>query len=91
MMDLTQAREAIDALDKEITALLAKRFHVVDAVSDYKEENGLAVYDPAREERIIQRIKGACEEAYAEDVAQVYRRLFEVSRARQERRQKASN
>ncbi len=86
-MDLTQARERIDQLDQQITALLAERFQVVDAVSDYKAKaHGLAVYDPARETAIIARLMEGCDNAFQADVSSVYERLFEISRQRQERR-----
>ena len=86
-MDLTQARERIDQLDQQITALLAERFQVVDAVSDYKAAHSLAVYDPAREAAIIARLMEGCDKAFQADISSVYERLFEISRQRQERRQ----
>lgn len=90
MMDLTEAREAIDKLDKEISALLAKRFEVVDAISDYKASRGIAVYDRVREALVVSRLKERCDAAFSDDVAAVYERLFEISRSRQERRRAAS-
>jgi chorismate mutase len=88
IMDLTQARNTIDALDQEITLLLSRRFAVVDKVSDYKAEHGLPIHDPARESLIISHLKANLNEAFREDVAAVYQCLFEISRARQTRRQK---
>ncbi len=91
MMDLTQAREAIDSLDREIAALLARRFAVVDGVSDYKAAKGLPIHDPAREAQVIQRLRESLDEPYQADVALLYERLFEISRARQQHRRSSSN
>ena len=85
-MDLSQARETIDRLDRDIAMLLQERFRGVDALSDYKARNGLAVYDPAREQRVTDRLKALCGPDVREDVAAVYEQLFLISRARQELR-----
>lgn len=90
-MDLSQARETIDRLDRDIALLLQERFRAVDAISDYKAKNGLAVYDPAREAQVIARLQAGLEAAYQADVALLYERLFEISRARQQQRRSPSD
>jgi len=86
MTELARAREAIDRLDGEITRLLTQRLAIVDQISDYKARQGAAVHDPAREARVIERLTTACEADFKEDIALLYQRLFEISRARQLRR-----
>ena len=54
MDKLNNAREIISAVDKEIAALFEKRMNAVRLVSEYKIEHGLPVYDPAREQALIE-------------------------------------
>ena len=50
-MNLDEIRHVIDALDKEITALLVKRMEVTRDVAAYKKANDLPVYHPEREKK----------------------------------------
>ncbi len=54
--ELELARQSIDECDAELVRLLAKRSRAVVGVTRYKEEHGLAVTDPGREERMLARI-----------------------------------
>lgn len=49
-------REAIDAIDAELVRLLARRAEHVAEVARYKEQHGLAVTDPGREQRMLARV-----------------------------------
>ena len=86
-MTLSQAREAIDRIDRELVNLTVQRLGMVDEISDYKVIHNLPVHDPAREDQVISRIISVCEEGFREDIAALYLCLFEISRKRQERRQ----
>ena len=55
MDKLTQARQIISSVDKEIAALFEKRMDAVRLVSEYKIENGLPIYDGDREAALIER------------------------------------
>ncbi|MDD4081589.1 MAG: chorismate mutase [Eubacteriales bacterium] len=90
-MTLSQAREAIDRLDREIVKLMADRLAVVDGISDYKATHNLPVHDPAREAQVIARLTAECADGFQEDIATLYQRLFEISRQRQERRRAAAS
>jgi len=59
--ELDRARQAIDAVDAELVRLLARRASVVEQVTRYKEEHGLAVTDPGREARMLARITDLAE------------------------------
>ena len=54
-------RRAIDEIDAELVRLLARRASHVADVARYKEEHGLAVTDPSREERMLARITALAE------------------------------
>jgi chorismate mutase/prephenate dehydratase len=53
---LDDCREAIDAIDAELLALLNKRMEVVHRVGEIKKESGGAIYRPEREKAIIERL-----------------------------------
>ena len=55
-MNLEEIRLIIDELDQEITALLVKRMDVTKQVAAYKQANGLPVYHPEREKKVIEKV-----------------------------------
>ena len=50
-MNLDEIRTEIDAVDDELTKLFAKRMELAAEVAEYKRENAMNVYDPARERK----------------------------------------
>jgi chorismate mutase len=72
--DLENLRTAIDTVDAEILALVAKRIDLVLQIADYKRGRAMPVYDPARERNVIDRLIAL---APASLDAQVVRRVFE--------------
>lgn len=55
MNKLEQARQSINAIDKQMADLFVQRMQAVRMVSEYKIEHGLPVLDAAREEQVIAR------------------------------------
>lgn len=55
MNKLENARETINRIDAEMAALYEERMRAARDVAEYKEENGLPIFDPAREEAVILR------------------------------------
>ena len=67
MSSLQDAREKIDAIDKEMADLFCKRMEAVKEIVCYKKENGMPVTDAAREAAVIERnCKYIKEEEYKE-------------------------
>lgn len=56
-MDLLELRGRIDEIDQQIVALYEKRMEVSKQVAEYKIEIGKRVFDKAREEEKIQKVK----------------------------------
>ncbi len=54
MNKLDSAREKINKIDKQMAALFEERMLAAEDVADYKKQNGLPIFDAAREEVIIQ-------------------------------------
>ncbi len=82
---LDQLRQAIDAIDHDMVALLKERQEQVDKVLQLKKTHGLSVYHPAREENLIsekRRIGRAVglDTDYLEDI---FRRILRQSRVEQ--------
>ena len=55
MDKLSEARLTINEIDREMAKLFERRMQAVECVADYKKERGLPIYDPAREQAVIER------------------------------------
>jgi prephenate dehydrogenase/chorismate mutase len=54
---LSDLRNEIDQIDKQIAELLSKRMNVTDRVGKLKNENNLAHDDPGREDKVIENLQ----------------------------------
>ena len=55
-MDLDDLRTRIDEIDREIVRLLRQRAEVATKIGEAKRSRGLPVFDPAREEKVLQKV-----------------------------------
>ncbi len=85
-MDLTEARAQIDAVDRDLTALLEKRMDLSAAVADWKQAHGKAVLDPAREAEKLAAIEAMCRPETAPYIRELFQAVMAASRAYQTRR-----
>lgn len=58
MNELDNARKTINEIDTELVRLFEERMHAVARIAAYKMENGLPVFDAAREAANIERTAG---------------------------------
>jgi chorismate mutase/prephenate dehydrogenase len=82
---LPVVRAMIDALDRELLQLLARRMTLVSEVAAYKRAHGLKVRDLAREQSVLHD-RGARAEALGlprEEIESVFRVLLRASREQQ--------
>lgn len=88
-MDITELRGKIDKIDDELVKLFTARMDIAAQIADYKKENNLPIYVPARErEKLLDVAQKAGPEM--ENYARVlYSMLFEVSRSYQSKRNTA--
>ena len=84
-MDLTQCREKIDELDRQLVALFAERMETAAQVAAYKKKHGLPVLDAARERQKLRAVGELAPEAFRDDTETLYRLMFELSRSYQHR------
>lgn len=85
-MDLNIIRDNIDAIDKELVQLFCQRMALSAQVADYKKENNLPIYVPARERTILQRVSEQSGPEMESYTRTLYSTLFELSRSYQSKR-----
>ena len=84
-MELTEYRERIDALDREIIALLEARMDVAAGIAAYKQDAGLAILDTAREQVKLDAVRSRCRKETADLIADVFTAILAASRSHQAR------
>jgi chorismate mutase/prephenate dehydratase len=55
-MDLNELRNEINAIDDEILKLFLRRMDVAEQVADYKRAHDLPIYQPQREQEILESV-----------------------------------
>ncbi|MCR5420302.1 MAG: chorismate mutase [Lachnospiraceae bacterium] len=74
MKSLTEAREKIDEIDKQMAELFVKRMQCSKDVAEYKKENGIPILDSGREKIVLDK-----NEEYINDfeIKPYYRQLMQ--------------
>lgn len=74
-------RSQIDECDAILTDTLLRRFMTAARIAEYKKENNLTLYQPKREDEILNKIRGSLPNSpYAIHVEDFYRSIFRLSR-----------
>lgn len=84
---LVSLRDEIDRVDERLLPLIVERMEISERIADVKKEKGLSVYDAEREKVLLQRIRQKAGETWGDYACEIYRRIFEMSRACQAERQ----
>ncbi len=53
---IQQLRERVDAVDRDLIRALNERASIVQEIASIKSEAGVPIFDPRREEEILQRV-----------------------------------
>ena len=85
-MDLKDYRKEIDAIDDELVRLFGKRMDVAARIADYKKEQGLPIFVPAREREKLADVAAKAGPEMANYTRVLYSMLFELSRSYQSKR-----
>ncbi len=84
--EIKELRKKIDAIDKELITILRQRTNLSLKIGQIKRKNGKAIFDPGREEVIIdalkKKVKGPITPAMLEEI---YSTIFSISRSLQEK------
>lgn len=79
---IEEVRLRIDETDQQLLEVLNRRAAYVLEIGAFKAESGLAIYDPARERRILERIRQANPGPLSnEAVTRLFERIIDESRA----------
>ncbi len=82
-MEMTDYRARIDEIDRELTALFARRMAVAAEIAAHKKEKGLPVQDLRREREKLLAVAEASPEAIREYTPRLYSLILELSRSYQ--------
>ena len=84
--DLEALRRSIDEIDSRLLTLIEERLRLVLAVGDYKRDRGLAIYDPERERKLIERLTNEARPPLEPGtVRRIFERLIDESRRLEQR------
>ena len=82
-LDLNKLREEINQTDREIVDLFKKRMNIAASVAEYKKQNGLPVFDAARERSLLGKISDMAGEELEGYARTLYHTMLDVSKAYQ--------
>ncbi len=82
-VDLQELREEINRIDRQIVDLYRKRLETAEAIGEWKRENGVPVYDPARERQLLDKVGELAGEEHENGVRALFGFLIAQSRTRQ--------
>lgn len=83
MASLNDARKEINAIDKEMTELFVKRMCAVREVAEYKLEQGMPIFDAAREDEVIRQCCELADEEMREYCEDFIKSVMAVSKSYQ--------
>ena len=83
-MELSELRNDIDALDRQLLALLERRMDAAAEIAAYKQAHGLPVLDASREAEKLASIRALSRPETAELMSEVFQSVMAASRAYQE-------
>lgn len=84
---LSQERQKIDAIDRQMVALFEERMAVVEDIIAIKKAQGLPVLDQGREDAVISKVQSyLTRPELADDIAHIYTEIMRLSRAFQSKR-----
>ncbi len=85
-MDLKELRLEIDRIDDELVKLFGQRMEVAARISDYKKEQKMPIFQPARERAKLQDVANKAAPGMDNYTRVLYSMLFELSRSYQSKR-----
>ena len=85
-MEIEDWRKQIDELDEQIVELICKRAEAAKAIGQAKQNMGLPVYEPQREQAVLDHVKTLnCGPLADAELMHIYERLMDVMRTLQRR------
>ena len=85
-MEIAHWRAKIDGLDEQIVMLLCERSQAASAIGEIKAQTGGHIYEPDREQAVLQHVKECNTGELPEgQLLVIYERIMDVMRALQRR------
>lgn len=82
---LEKLREQIDGIDGRILSLLCERQEIASEIGKQKKDNGLAVFDPAREQEVLRRLISTKQGSLSpEAIRSIFNEIISAARSVQE-------
>ena len=78
-MNLTNLRNEIDKVDKELLKLFIRRMNLVTNIAEIKKENGLPIFNKERETEIIKRISAETPK-FNDEAAEFFQNIMDISK-----------
>lgn len=85
-MELSELRNEIDQIDKELVELFKKRMGVSADVAEYKRQNNMRVLDPSRERALLSKVGDLAGEEFSDYTRILYSTILDLSRAYQHKK-----
>ena len=85
-MELKDLRNEIDEIDDELVELFTRRMEIAARIADYKKENKLPIFVPAREREKLADVAAKAGADMSNYTRVLYSMLFELSRSYQSKR-----
>ena len=83
-MDIAEWRTRIDRLDEQIVKLLNERAACAIAIGDIKRQTSAAIYEPRREQQVIEHARKVNPGPLVGDQVQdIYERIMDIMRSLQ--------
>ena len=82
-MQIDVLREKIDQIDDELVRLFVERMDVAKQIAEYKKENNLPIYVPAREREKLRDVASKAGNEMDDYIRSLYSMIFEISRSYQ--------
>lgn len=80
-MELTELRDKIDVIDKQIVELYEERMGISEQVAEYKIGTGKKVFDKEREEEKLRKVKAlAHDEFNSHGIVELFEQIMSMSR-----------
>lgn len=81
MSDIETLRKRIDALDAELVRLLSERAACALEIGRLKEQQGLAIYQPAREAEVLTNVRSANQGPLGDEaLTRLFERIIDEAR-----------
>ena len=83
-MNMTELREQIDCIDKELVSLFEQRMSVSAQIADCKKERALPILDAAREHALLEKIAQISDPELEKYTVSLYQTILSLSRSYQQ-------